>query len=122
MVRRAGVAWLPPLCRGRGPGPRVAPHHNTDWGFGPRPQAIHSTAVPRHLPGPARESGPGKYDKGGRGETGGLGPKSLGTKNGPTRFAPFVNSGLSHDGHFGLEERGGGVGGPTSSSCGARPF
>ena len=35
---------------------------------------------------------------------GGLGPKSLCTKNGPIRFSLLV---LSHDGHFGLGGGGG---------------
>ena len=50
------------------------------------------------------------------GGAGGLGPRSLCTKNGPTRFFPMVNFVLSHDGPFGLEggrSRGGGGPPPT---------
>ena len=54
----------------------------------------------------------------------GRGPKSLCTKNGPTRFSTFVNFVFSLYSHFGLEGGEGGPGGGVTppSSYGVRPF
>ena len=38
---------------------------------------------------------------------GGLGPKKVGTNNGPTRFSRLQNFVFAHDGHFGLGGGGG---------------